>query len=494
MLLLAWFIILTWLAPSHVIPRGDDFGYLDSVVDTVRAGRWVASDWLEPLNLPLAVTSSILYVATGDFYGSTVGLNLLIAFANLILLRFYLQPAIGSSFATWLIAFGLCLLPPWLNKAVGYTSVSLGIACTLAAWLCWRRAWHGLFFACVLLGFLNRQSALCLLAWPVVGLFRQWQTEKRVHRGVAFGLIITLGIATAVVLSAPSSYAREIARPFERFSMKTFGANLALALVVLTSCNAVWSALSGAALAPIVRANIARPLLPLGCMSASAAIILSGWHGLLWESPEMDTFGLLVFAIGTAGGAWLNRWNTRFPPEVVLFVVGYAVIVSVRGTWWDYYFIEPVLALLGLPRETTALRWARGWRIGALLTGGTVSVILLKSHIVMAENKTVAYERALRAGEVRIVELSDAVFGYLGWKLFAIAQQRPDAVALSDFLKFVEGSRAKYLDGVITVRRDAWRKSIHPTMEGWQLPADYVDRRLPLNNEEWKAFIYGSKK
>jgi hypothetical protein len=491
--LLAWGAIVIWLAPFHVVPRGDDFGYLESVVDTVREQRWVASDWLEPLNLPLTVLSAISYSVTEKFYASTFGLNLLLAWVNLILLWLFLKPVIGSPARRWLLAFGLCLLAPWLNKAISYTGISLGIACTLIAWLSWRRASYCVFFASVLVGFLNRQSALCLLAFPLVGLVKEWLAYRTLNRKAALGIFLTLAIACAVLLTAPSTYAREIYHPLARFSLKNFSAQLALAFVVLASCNAAWGALSGIALKPILYANLARPILPLICMSLSAFIVYSGRYGLLWEAPGMDTYGLLVFVIGTTSGAWLNRWNTRFPAEVVLFVVGYAVIVSVRGSWWDYYFIEPALALLCIPRETAVSRITYASRISSLLALGVTSALPLKAHIVEAENKTVAYERALRAGELGIVELSDAPFGYLGWKLFTSAQKRPDATALSDFLKFVEGARAKFSQGTITVWRDGGRKSIHPSRVGWQLPADYIDRPFPLNNAEWKVYIYRSK-
>src|SRR5688572_8690643 len=81
---IVWVATLFWLFPSRVVPTGDDFGYLDSVVSTVRAQRVRVSDWLEPLNLPLPALSALCYAATGNFHASTFGLNLLLGVASFI--------------------------------------------------------------------------------------------------------------------------------------------------------------------------------------------------------------------------------------------------------------------------------------------------------------------------------------------------------------------------------------------------------------------------
>jgi hypothetical protein len=187
----------------------------------------------------------------------------------------------------------------------------------------------------------------------------------------------------------------------------------------------------------------------------------------------------------------LHDWEQVPPAEVVVFLVVYALLVSWRGRWWDYYLLEPMLVLLmtaprvPVARQATAPR-AAAWIALALCLAALPS---FKSWLQEAEGKTIAYERALRSGQLRLNELSDAPFGFLGWKLFPLARQRPDAVALSDFLRFVEGARARYAGGAFTVDRDGGRKSIHPTRERWALPGDYVGRSLPLDNDEWRTYL-----
>lgn len=493
LVLLLWLAVLVWLTPPRVILRGDDFGYVDSVVRTVQAERLRASPWLEPFNLPLTLLSAISFVLTENFYVSTIGLNLALAVVNVILLSHFLKPAVPADRARWLIVLGLALSPVWLNKALEYTGVPLGLAFTLAAWLCWRRGWWISFFACVAVGVLNRQSSLCLLAWPLVTLIRQWRTRENVSRILPVGIVATLVVALAASLLAPPTWAREMVNRGlrEGISPGGFAAHLALAFVFLAGWQAVWGCLRGEAPGPLWRMNLSRPALPLLCTLLGTGLVLGGWAELRWEAPGMERFSLLLLVGATMAGAWLNRWDRLPPVETLVFLSGYGVLVSLRTQWWDYYLFEPLLAVMGAPGALPAssarsVRWPGVW---LLLGLGVVSAMYGKFHLQELEAKTVAYERAWRAGELHVTELSDAPFGYLGWKLLAPGRARLDAVKLSDFLKFVEGARAKFDQGAFTVNREGGRKSIHPSRERWVLPADYVAPLLPLDNEEWRKYI-----
>jgi len=488
-----WLAVLAWLAPSRVILQGDDFGYVDSVVSTVRTHRWMPSDWLEPLNLPLTAISASCFALSGNFYASTLGLNLLLAVVNFILLGAYLKPAVPSNLVRWGLVLGLALSPVWLHKALEFTGLPLGLACTLAAWVGWRRGWTGCFFACVIVGFLNRQSALCLLAWPLVALIRQWYTREPLNRAQLAGIVFTLGLALTLLLIAPPTWARELAgrQLSNGFSLAELMANLALAFVVLVGWQAVWKAFCGEPIEPVWRANLSRPFIPLLVMFLGTGLVLGFGAGISWEIPGAEGASLVVLTGAAMAGAWLNRWDRWPPAEVVVFIAGYVLLVSLRGRWWDYYFLEPMLALLWMPVETRVSPSRRMWGVGLLLVLGVTSAVGCKRDLREVEEKTVAYERALRTGELRLSELSDAPFGFLAWKLFATARARPDASALIDFMKYVEGSRARFAGGTITVNREGGRKSIHPSRERWTVPADLSDRPLPLDNKEWRNYIRG---
>lgn len=493
LLVAGWLALLVWLVPGRVVLRGDDFGYVESVVDTVRAQSWRPSDWVEPLNLPLTAISVLCYEATGNFYVSTLGVSLLLAAVNFLLLERYLRIAVPGARGRWLIVLGLALSPVWLNKALEFTGMSLGLTCTLAAWLCWRRGWWSAFFACVLVGFLNRQSALCLLAWPLVALVRQWHAGSRLNGSLLAGMACVLAAALTVLQVAPSTWARELAGRQMQSGISWIGliANVGLALVVLAGWQAVWGALGGDDLCSLWRANLARPAIPLLWMSLGTGLVLGLGGNLLWETPGLEGVSLLLLTGATVMGAWCRRWDAGPGWEVGTFLAGYVLLVALRGRWWDYYFIEPMLALMWVaaPAPEPAAGARRIAWVGGLLGLGLVSAVLFKSYLRETEEKTLAYEGALRRGEVAIGELSDAPFGFMGWKLFGTARARADATGLVDFLKFVEGSRARFRDGTFTVNREGGRKSTHPTRERWTLPPDHEVRPLPLDNAEWRNYI-----
>lgn len=486
-----WLGVLAWLAPARLILRGDDFGYVESVADTIRAHHWVPSDWLEPINLPLTALSAACFALTGNFYVSTFGLILLLAVVNFILLGRYLEPALPSVQRRWLVVLGIVLSPVWLHKTLEFTGVPLAFTCTLLAWLSWRRGWWVGFFACVVVAALNRQSALCLLAWPLVALVRQRSTGGSQTRVWLAGIVFTVGVVFAVLLAGPSTWARELngSRLLTAFSPGAFFRQVALAVVVLVGCQAAWGVLCGEAIGSVWRANLKRPFLPLLCMSVGAWLVIGQGAGVLWETPGLDRLSLFIFAGATLAGAWLNRWTKWPATETLVFLAGYVLLVSLRGRWWDYYFIEPALALIwgtppvGQPRSS--------WPAAGFLALGLAGAILFKQHLRDMTERTVAYELALRAGEVRVTELSDAPFGLLGWKLLPAARTRPDAAALIDFLKFVEGARARFRNGSFTVDREGGRKSLHPSRERWILPPDFSARPLPLDNAEWRNYLRG---
>jgi hypothetical protein len=226
-------------------------------------------------------------------------------------------------------------------------------------------------------------------------------------------------------------------------------------------------------------------------MVVAAGLIGSGAGRLLCETPGLEAYSLGLVMVA-ALFAWLYDWEQPLPLDTMAYLGVFILLVSWRGRWWDYYFLEPMLVLLLAgpvrPRvDTSTVSRTIAWVALALCL---VSVADAKRRLVEFEAKTVAYEEALRRGELRVNELSDAPFGYLGWKLFPLARQHPDATALSDFLKYVEGARASHRDGTITVAREGGRKSIHPSREKWALPAGFRPRILPLDNGEWARYIH----
>lgn len=490
----AFALVLAWLAPSRLVLLGDDFGYVDSVAETIRTHRWTTSDWLEPLNLPLTAISAGLFALTANFYVSTLGFNLLLALAALVLLEINLRASLPEARVRWPVVLAVVLSPVWLHKAVEFTGVPFGLVCLLAAWHCWRRGWRLAFFLLVLLGALNRQSALCLLAWPLATLVQQLRNRAPLDRGLMAGGVLVAGVAGAALVLAPPTWARQLSQAdlLRNFSAAAFFANVVLAVVVLVGWRAWVGLLQGCPAGETFRRNRAKPWPSLAVIVAGAGLIGTGSARLLCETPGWEAYSLGLVMLA-AVLAWLHDWDRPLPLETALYLGAFILLVSWRGRWWDYYFLEPMLVLLlatvGKPRVGVAVAPRVLATVGLGL--GLLGLPGFKQRMTELEAKTVAYEGALRRGELRVTELSDAPFGYLGWKLFPLARQQPQAAALSDFLKYVEGARARYQAGEIAMdRAPGGRKSIHPSRERWALPAGFQPRTLPLDNDEWVRYIH----
>jgi hypothetical protein len=93
---------------------------------------------------------------------------------------------------------------------------------------------------------------------------------------------------------------------------------------------------------------------------------------------------------------------------------------------------------------------------------------------------------------VAVTEISEAPFGFLGWKAFAAwrAAATPADQRLSDFLKLVEAGRSFYREGrVVVVPPAAERRSLHPAGELRAWPAGRRAPRFPLTDAEWAAWL-----
>ncbi len=484
-------VVVVALLPGRVIVRGDDFGYVESVVATLRQGRWRPSEWLEPFNLPLPLLSAGVQAVTGNFWLATMGVCAALAGLNLVLLRVWLRPTdvVGE-----VAVLAVALFPVWLNKAVEFTGVPLGVALLLGALIAWRRGGRAWFFALVLLGVANRQNAVCLLALPAVALVRTWRTGRRIDWVLAAGSMIVVATTLALARWIPATFARDIAaaRWREEFSVMALAANLALGVIVLAALHAGWAAWRGESLGAAWRENLARPAWPLVLTLAGAWIVLGEAVQLRCELPGAETAGPVIVVGATFIGAWFGRWRTWPPAEAVICALAYVGLVAWRGQWWDYYFLEPAL-VLAWPRATPAgatVARRAPWFVAALLATAGVYAVVLGGYLRRAEAKTVAYENALRARTLAITEASDAPFGFLGWKLFSASRGRDGAHArLADFLKYVEGGRARWSEGTLTINREGARRSLHPSGEKWPLPPQWRDRPWPLTNAEWRVWL-----
>ena len=75
----AYGLLIYLILPPEVMVVNDDFGYLRSVIETLRHGRPWTGEWLEPWSASLAVLSALLFKVTGSVHTATYGLQAVFA-------------------------------------------------------------------------------------------------------------------------------------------------------------------------------------------------------------------------------------------------------------------------------------------------------------------------------------------------------------------------------------------------------------------------------
>lgn len=497
---LAWMPVIAAFAilwPHSVTLRGDDFGYVESVVATIR-GEWLASShWLEPFNFVLPVLSTAAYMLTGSFYIASYGVSGAIAIANFLLLWRWMRPALPPGWFGDLGIAAVTLTPVCLNKTVEFTGVPLGWTLTLAALLAWRARSSGWFFFAVVLGVLNRQSAVCLLALPAADLAIRWWRGERVETRWNLALVLAVGAVACVVLATPVNFARTLtAQRLATAHLLGSAEQALLGIGMAGGIAAIWAVLRGEAWLVVGRDVFKCPWPSLLWLSAGAVTLTRGVD-IACETPALSRISVLIVASGFLLSAALPRALSRITTEALAAAALYTVLVAWRGIWWDYYFCDLAL-FLAFPRRVS-VPVARGLSVSGALALTMVAVmwiIPLYWQIHWAEGSGRAYERALRAGRLTVTEISEAPFGLLGWKVFpALVQRCPKGEArLGDFVKFIEANRSTYRRGVVSIlEAGPERRSLHGSGELWALPVGYEPRQFPLDDAEWSRWLQSSK-
>ncbi|MBL9202711.1 MAG: hypothetical protein JNL39_19515 [Opitutaceae bacterium] len=487
---------LAWLWPRSVLLRGDDFGYVEAAAAAIR-GQWPPiSDWLEPFNLVLPALAAAVFSIGGSFYAATLGVVAVLAALNYFLLRRWLRPTLPAGGLGEAALAALALLPVALNKTIEFTGVPLSWAFMLAALLAWRARAAGWFFAAVVVGVLNRQSAVCLLALPLCAAALRWRRGERPEPRWLAGLALAAAAIGLIVVAMPVNFARGLTaqRMAATAPLAAAGAAL-LAAGFAGGIAAAWTLLRGESAGMATRDSLSKhPWFPLVWLGGGATALTAGVD-LACETPALARFSGLLIAGAFGLSAAVPRALGRVAPEALAAAALYAALVSWRGVWWDYYVCDLAL-LLALPRTTAEVppesrKLAAGAAL-ALAAFAVVWLVPLRWQLRWAEGSGRAHERALRAGTLTVTEISQAPFGQLGWKLFPalVAQGPQPGGRLSDFSQFVEAGRSLYRGGeAIPLPPGDERRSLHGPAAPRRLPENYQPRPFPLNDAEWRDWL-----
>lgn len=539
---LAGGVLVGLVLPASVIAINDDFGYLGSVIETLRRGRPWTDEWLEPWSASLAGLSALTYKLTGSFRLAIQGIQVAGAAAAAAGAWLLFRSRGLSPRAAQVAALLALLTPALLWKFTEYTGMVLYLPCLLwAAWAAGERRW-GLFFVAWLLAVSTRQSALAWLALPAWALLDGFR-----HPGsgrppwLRPGLVLVLGAVVFAGLMATMNVTRaqrEITQHlWENLPAGVLGRNLAFGLAIAAIHAGIGSLLLGLSSSGTVGPErpVRRILVVLG-VAAVAVTFLPPSRELFHEHAGYEGWSgqLYSHALIAAGlGGWLlvrNGWRGDF----VFAAFAALALVLVRREVWDYYFADvAIFALLAavpireVPPGATMLRWPRIAGVaaaGALALFHLGSVYRLKCRIDEDRANCVVTEHALRAGVLQPDEIGHTPFGFVGWKLqrHYLTHEGRDSADLGGFVHYVrpgatelhfsprrfwsDSRTLRPPDGPEAARvletalfRVGWFWHLRCTLLRAPSaalparrpldPAARPERRLPLDDQEWRDFL-----
>lgn len=518
--------------------RMDDFGYLQSVIETLTEGRLRTHAWLEPYTATLSGLCALAYLITGNFPLSTWGLQSLFVMAAFFLL-FKLFRARLEPKASACLALLVATQPVYWHKCSEFAGNIFTLVFVLLAVMAYRRGnWVG-FFVAAFLAFANRQNSLALLALPAFhflwgGTLRSDGSATPIpgNRRILLSVCFAGFFAAALVLHFHLN--RTIAQSNGIYSGFDLEKGLAILRTHIIGAFAGLAFLSGFSLFTgdsadgNLRANIRAPFLPSTLTVLFLLIPLSGSVQLLsFLTPlvgSLDrTFWLqrtLLFVIPAL--LWSLDFRQLRPDAPACLLLAYLGLSGLKGFWYDFYLLDIAFAALfyRLTREKPLVMGRLAMAAAALLI--SVHLAWAYGYKILGDKQMLsvaAFERLERAGKIRVEDMSGATFGYAGWKLFDHYVQWEQDANMVGFLCHLK------LDRVDMETELPWRRSFKsgsrhdaPLLEGrarigffdlryrvvkgdvdpqaWYcakpMPLDtleYGRKVYPLNEGEWSAYI-----
>jgi hypothetical protein len=441
----------------------DDFGYLRSILGTLAAHKPYVYDWLEPYGAVFSGVCALLYALTGNFLGSTWGVQAVCALAQYPLLFRLLSARLRASHAA-LLSLAVAAFPLFLAKAADFHAGTCTLDLFLIALILHESRRYGWFFLAAFLAFANRQNQACLILLPLYRAGRDIRRGNPVTWKIPLGCVAWVASATALVHAMNRTYAAEHAA-FRNARWDSLAMQGALALAggcfmtlgwlalgsSLTGRAFAWRRFSRGWIAPMIATLALLAFIPFWgpalLRTDTPLFSIAGWPQVNRVLPW-----LLLLAIPAVDFRLL-----RLSPYLLL-LAGYLAIASIRGIWWDYYFLE--IALLGLLLALDAAPSPTLPRLSLALLASSLCFDLGYAYLfkIQSDKQRLAVwtlERLERGGKVPVDAMTGATFGHLGWKLFDhfIAHEGKEYGELQDFQGYVKRDRVVVETGL------PWRPS-----------------------------------
>lgn len=521
------------LLPARVIVMNDDFGYLRSVVETLRRGRLWTDDWLEPWAYSSSALSALAYRVFGSMYLATAGLQIVCAALLVFVLSRALRERGFSSWASGAVGLAIATVPTVLWKSLEYTSLVVYMPCLALAILCAdRKHWLG-FGLAYGMAVASRQSAVIWLLLPasdcLLALLQRRFREAgapaiaAVSGGVLFGLIQLVSNRThAQRVASPLTWTEAASHALQGWTV--------VAIVVLTAagCGLLVSWLASA---PSRRQSASAPLrqrILRGAFVVALGVLCFAWRSSVigYEHSGYDVIGRVYGPmLWVAAGAGWALGPIRLEPRHAVTALGCAAVASVRAHLYDYYLFDAaVLAFFStafpLPRRIPsrkavdrAVRLAAAIPAVLLLSLNASASIRLKEYVDYRAAACVLYEKALRAEDLDVSELDGAPFGLIAWHLYPyyIRHEGIDSAALDGFGMYLRPASPRI--GIHGPEEHAGEKAAGRTIERECFPFGWVGSRafeletfeatgdssrplagarpspFPLNEDEWRELV-----
>lgn len=421
------------ILPAQVVALNDDFSYLKSVMLTLQRHRPWTDAWLEPWGASFVWVSAFLFRLTRNLLFSTYGLLALLAAVSFqASCRLWMEKQVSTRGAILATAL-LMTFPTMLWKSLEFTAVALYLPCLLLTIdAANRKQWF--WFAVVwMIAASNRQSAVAWLTFPAVACLevartkprQSWQTLGRL------ALIIAAGLAFIVFMSAimNKTHSQRVRTDhvFEMIQSAKFFHAFGTSLIVFIGSAGLGRVMLWTAGILPVAGKLWSPGRLLGWIALGSLLAFVDLRTLV--SPEHPLFsdhaGWWYIAILTllSGTGWLMGGFT-VRPAFALTALASALLVAIRGSWWDYYFLDPlILGLFGIAPTQTNSSGAAWPRKSLLIILPLIALHLsfiwkIKLHVDQGSALCLLYEKSMREGTIDPSDMRSAPFGLAAWHLF----------------------------------------------------------------------------
>src|SRR3989338_6904477 len=435
-----YILLYLYILPDILILRSDDFGYLQSFLSSLKQNRLVTSNFLEPYSYFSTIVSIGLFKITGNLYVSTFGSVAFFALVNFYLILYMLISRFNLKISI-LTALFLSTFPVYLNISADMTGIMATWALFLAAVILFQRGkyfWYAIF---TMLAISNRQSSIVLLVFPLYDLIKIYISRKRIDLQFIYLIFFITGMSFFIFLKSPLTAAARISYELNLKSFEVLFSPAKLFSIItglfsfIFIFTALITVLSPYQLKPNFRNNLKFFHLPVAAGILLLIQFLFSGDFIRFQTPLFNEmkYGtiylkiLFFLSFFFFLSVWFFPWSKLRISSFAVTGLFYILMISLRVIWYDYYLWE--IVILGLfyllsnknifPAETKSPGKKLNYIIPViLLLFNIIYSIYFKIYLDKNALSLFVHEKLLRQNKITVTDISDAPFGYIGWKLF----------------------------------------------------------------------------